>query len=509
MPLPTPATSAASVLLRPTTDEPAGSPLWWVDELEHELDVRQILVQLYEDYYEGRHRLAFATSVYDRVFGQMLAAVADNWMPLVVRAAVERMRILSFRLGTGPEADAGTLEMWRRNCLDEDSPLAFTEAAKHGESYLLTWWDQDASAGEDLARITLEHPSQFIVRRRAGDRRRLDAAFKKWQEDDGTLFANLWLPERLYRWRKPSDAAKWEPRELDGIPSDERNPLGEVPATSLVNDPHMVPCLPPNALLAAPHYVPMTAVGLGRSDLADVISTQDQINKLVCDMLIASEVGAFRQRWATGIEVPIDPATGKPVQPFEAAIDRVWIAGVADGAPDAKFGEFSQTDLAIFIGALENRYQSLASRTSTPPHYLLGQSGNFPSGESLKGTETGLVAKVTGKQGAAGGACRRALALGHRVEGNDEKARALLSSGHVAWAPAESRSESEFVDSLLKKLSIGVPPQQLWVDYGYSDQQIAEFRGMLREAARDRGLWDPTAPSFQGLPPEQDTPPAA
>lgn len=496
-------TSRADVLLRPTTNEPTGSPLWWVDELEYELDIRQYLVQLYEDYYEGRHRLAFATTVYDRVFGQMLAAVSDNWMPLVIRSAVERMKILSFRLGQGTDADQDTLEIWRRNYLDEDAHLGFTEASKHGEAYLLTWWDQDTPAGEDRARITLEHPGQMIVRRSPGDRRRIDAALKKWVEDDGTLMATLYLPDHIYRWRKPANAAKWQPRELDGIPADEPNPLKIVPVVPLVNDPHMLPCLPPNALLCAPHYVPMTAIGLGRSDLADIISTQDQINKLVCDMLIASEVGAFRQRWATGIEVPTDPTTGKPVQPFEAAIDRVWLAGVADGAPDAKFGEFSQTDLQNFITAYESRVQSVASRSSTPPHYLLGSSGNFPSGESLKATETGLSAKVDDKKTSMGGGARRALAQSHLVEGNPEKAKALLSTGHVVWAPSESRSESEFVDSLVKKLAIGVPPQQLWADYGYSDEQIGEFKSMLREAAADRALWDPMAPGFQGVAPEQ------
>lgn len=500
--------STEPVELHEPSSAPAGSPEWWLAELEHELDTRQRLVALYEDYYEGRHRLAFATSVYDRVFGQMLAAVSDNWMPLVVRAKVERMRVQGFGLGAGQEGDTASWELWRRNELDQDSRLAFIEAAKHGEAYLLVWWDHDAPVGELRARITVEHPGQMVVRRHAGDRRRIAAALKKWREDDGTLMATLYLPGTIHRWRKRSTGAKWGPRELDGQPASEPNPLGEVPVVALVNDPHMLPCLPPSALIAAPHYVPQVAIGLGRSDQADAISTQDQINKLVCDMLIASEVGAFRQRWATGIEIPVDPSTGKPVQPFEAAIDRIWVAGVADGAPDAKFGEFAQTDLRNFIAALESRIQSLASRTSTPPHYLLGQSGSFPSGESLKATETGLVAKVADAQISQGAGLRRGLSLAHRIEGDERRAVAMLHGGHVVWAPAESRSESEFVDSLVKKLTIGVPPQQLWQDYGYSPEQIGQFKVMLREAAAERALWDPLSPAFTGAPTEPAPAPA-
>ena len=74
------------------------------------------------------------------------------------------------------------------------------------------------------------------------------------------------------------------------------------------------------------------------------------------------------------------------------------------------------------------------------------------------------------------------------------------------WSPAESRSESEFVDSLVKKLSIGVPVQQLWEDAGYSPQQIARFRAMLREQALEQGLLDPTG---QGLPPDPSGAPPA
>ena len=34
-------------------------------------------------------------------------------------------------------------------------------------------------------------------------------------------------------------------------------------------------------------------------------------------MVVASEYGAAPQRWATGIEIPVDPATGKQMPMFE------------------------------------------------------------------------------------------------------------------------------------------------------------------------------------------------
>lgn len=454
-----------------------------VDELfyglERELDHRTPLVATFEDYFEGRHKLAFASARFREVFAKMLAAVSDNWVPLVIRSTVERLHVQGFRVETSADdqADTAAWEIWQRNDLDEGTDLAFVEAAKHGESYLLVWWDDNR---DGLARITAEHPRQMIVRRVPGDRTRLRAALKRWWHPDAERWeATLWTPEGIYRRQRGKNESWWQPRSDE---PDSDNPLGLVPIVPLVNDPHMLPCYPPSALLEAPHRVPWAAVGLGRSDIADIISTTDTINKLLCDMLVASEMAAYRQRWAAGLEIPTDPVTGEQIEPFRSAVNRLWVSE----DPNTKFGDFAATDLSNYITAITNRVQSLASRTRTPPHYLLGGMGSFPSGESLRAAETGLVAKVKDKQRSFGGALERAIRLAFRIEGDEERARAWQAE--TDWVQPESRTESEYVDSLVKKLSIGVPVRQLWEDYGYSPQQIERFGDMLREQATMTGL---------------------
>ena len=221
--------------------------------------------------------------------------------------------------------------------------------------------------------------------------------------------------------------------------------------------------------------------GGGRSELANVTSTQDQINKLVCDMIVASEFQAFRQRWATGVEVAMDETTGEDKAPFKAAVDRLW----ATPDSEAKFGEFGSNDLKAYVTALENRIQSLASRSRTPPHYLLGGMGQFPSGESLKATETGLIAKVKSQRRHFGESWEEVIRLGFKAQGD---ARADAMSAETIWADPESRTESEHVDSLVKKLSIGVPMPQLWEDAGYTPEQIARFKTMMLEEALNRAV---------------------
>ena len=455
-----------------------------------ELTERAPLVDLYEDYYEGRHQLAFLSGPYRRAFAQMLAAVSDNWIPLVISAPTERLHVQGIRAGDVLQAEPAW-EIWRRCGLEEDADLVFTEAAKHGEAYLLAERDP---LDPRRSRLTTEHPRQFIVRRYPGDRRRLFAALKAWWDPElQEQHVTLWTETSVHRRRRGKDDPWFVPRtDL----ADDTNALKAVPVGVIVNQPSMMPAHPPTALLAPPHRAPDVAIGLGRSDMADAISTVDQINVLLCDMMVAAEFSAFRQRWATGLQVPTDPQTGAPIEPFKSAVDRLWISE----NPDSRFGQFDATDLQNYIRGIQDRVQSLASRTRIPPHILMAGMGSFPSGESLRAAETGLVAKVLGKQRAAAPGILSGLRYACQLEGAD-----LPVTAEVDWANPESRVESEFVDSLVKKLSLGVPPQQLWEDYGYSPEQIERFTTLLREA-RDSGLLAYVSPQ-NGLPaPATETP---
>ena len=472
-----------------------GTPLWWVQELVGEMDRRQSLVMLQEDYFAGRHKMTFASSAFREAFGQMLAAVSDNWIPLVIDASVERLKPTGFLFGDNRSGDDEAWRIWQENYLDADVPLAFTEAGKQGESYLLIWPEGPekpkgvfgrffSRRSEDVVpRITVEHPSQMIVRRQAGDRRKRAAALKRWMEDDGTEQVTLYLPDTIHYFKRTKDG--WRERRELGV-----NRLGVVPVVPIVNDPQMLPARPPFAVTALPHGISDHAhVGLGRSDQIDIISTVDQINKLICDMLVASEVAAFRQRWATGLDLPEDE-NGEPIEPFKAAVDRLWIG---DGE-NVRFGEFNATDLKNYTGATETRIQSLAARTRTPPHYLLGSIVNT-SGDALKAAEAGLASKVNGKKSPYGEALEEAIRIAFAWMGDD---RAGDLGAEVRWAPSETRSESEYVDSLVKKLAIGVPKEQLWIDAGYTPKEIQGFKTMLLE----EGIRND---AFMGAPQEPTT----
>lgn len=436
------------------------TPEQWVARLVEKLQRRQVALQTLDRYYRGDHPLPAVQPEAQREFWRLLQQSITNWMGLVVDATAERLRVVGFRFGPDPAGDADAWQIWQSQNLDAASELAHTTACVCGEASVLVWADDSQQL-----QMTVEHPADTAVEFDPVDHRRRLAALKLWSDDTtGVEYATLWLPDSVHRyqrdrtglvWQSGSDAFRWQLRE-DGLPAEAPNPLQVVPVVPLVNRPTLRP------------------YG-GRSEIEDVTAIQDRINGTIFNRLLAAEFTAFRQRWVTGIEIPTDPETGHPVEPFKHAVNRLWISE----DPDTKFGEFGETGLAPYIDAVEADVQHIAAITRTPPHYLLGQSGAFPSGEALKSTETGLVAKVRRRQQHFGEAWEEVMRLAFAVA---DDPRSKVTDAETLWEDPEARTEGEHVDALLKLSTLGVPQEQLWQDAGYSPQDIARFR---RQSTQD------------------------
>lgn len=433
-----------------------------VYKLENRLNERWARISKFDAYYRGDHEMKFASTKFVAAFGRMFLDAADNWMPLVVSAPLERLTVQGFRLGNSTSGDRRLWDIWQANDMDAQSVLLFREALINGMAYtMVSPFLAEGPEGKPL--ITVEHPSQMIGVRSAANRRVRIAALKVWVNEDERKLATLYTPDFVYKLQgtHKGAGARFEPRETNGEAWPLPNPLGVVSVVPIENQQRML--------------------GEGESELTGLLPTQDRINKLSFDMMIAAEYAAYRQRYGIGIKVETDPETGKPVAPFEHAVDRLWVTS----NPNAKFGEFEATDLSNYVKGIETQVQHLAAQSRTPPHYLLGQSGAFPSGESLKSTETGLNKKVGGHQMAYGDGLEETGRLALRVAGINARG---ASSMETVWADPESRTESEHVDSIVKKLALGVPLRQLWEDIGYSQETIDRFLVMLREEAEVRQL---------------------
>jgi hypothetical protein len=420
-----------------------GSPEWWADRLTRRLNERRPRLERLERYYVGRQPLAFATSRFRQEFGEMLRAMNDNWTQLIVSAVDERLNVEGFRIGNQPDLDDQVRRIWQANNMDEDSQVAHTEALKLGECAVIVWRKPD----EELPTITVEHPYHVCVELDPENRSRRLAAVKAWRDEQLGNCATVYLPDAIYKLRRGRGG--WELRPMaDGEDAVVENPWGVVPVVPLFNRPGLLED--------------------GVSEFENVLSMQDMINKLLADMIVAAEYSAFRQRWATGIEIPGDDGSGKPSPELEAAVNRLWHTE----NESAKFGEFDQTDLQVYVKAIEMLVQHMASQTSTPPHYLLS-TGQMPSGESLRSAEAPLVAKARRKQRVFGGSWEEVARLSLKMVERELAAGDQLAT---VWSDPESRTESEHVDAVMKMQSLGVPNEHLWTLLGFDQQEIERFR---------------------------------
>lgn len=423
------------------------SPIGMVKVLEQELAGRQVLLQRLQDYHDGKHRLAFTSQKFRDAFGGMFSAFADNWCQLVVDAVEERLNVEGFRYGADPKSDKDAWLIWQANGLDAESQLAHSEALIKGDAYAIVWGDDEGNP-----KISIESPRDVVVAFAPGNRKKRVAALKRWRDDDG-YHCTLFTADFVYKFDKDDNSvnADWKPAMTTTEPWPLPNPLGIVPVVPITN----------RASLTSSY---------GVSEFLNVIPQQDAVNKLVADMLIASEYIAYPQRYVTGMEIPIDENTGRAIAPFNISADKLLVAE----DPAAKFGSLTAGDLQNYVTGIETLVQHIASQTRTPPHYFY-LNGNFPSGDAIKSAETGLVAKTRRKMRFFGESWEEVMRLCFKVL-NDP--RGDVTTTETVWADPEYRSEAELADALLKRSAIGVPRQQLWEDAGYSQTQIARFQSM-------------------------------
>jgi hypothetical protein len=455
-----------------------GEPLWWLGRLWEELGDRRKYVDVMRQYYSGDHPLPMIQDKARPAFQRLLKQARSNYVGLVVDATAERIQADGFRVGDAEVGDERSWRIWQANNMDADSDLLITEAVKVGRSFALV---APNPGDRSTPIITPEDASQAIIAYEPGSRKRR-AGLKTFVDDwTGDLWATLFVDGKIFKYRAPAPKTgvvgkpKWAPREVKGEPWPANNPLDVVPMIELRCRPDLL--------------------GEAHSEIEDVLDIQDRINKTLIDRLMAQEFSAFRQRWMTGYEVPTDE-NGQPIEPFKAAVDRLWV--IED--ENVRVGEFSATDLGPYLAANEADVQHMAARTRTPAQYLLGKMSNV-NGETLKATESGLVAKVR----------QRCRPLGEDLEELDRLAlRAAgdtrdLSRIEVVWRNPEFRTEGELVDALVKMATLGVPHEALWERWGASQTEIAQW-SKLRDQAADRVMGGDVAALYG---PKPDVPPGS
>ena len=403
----------------------------------------------YQRYYGGESPVIALLDTAEReTFTTFLRESQANWCELVVNAVAERLTVVGFNFGDSTDA---AWALWQANCLDADAELVQTDALVAGSAFVLVQPDDTNPAGVS---ITGESPLEATVVYAPGNRRLRLAGYKRftdWWDGDGSVTEVLVTPDII---------ATWPPGRSTAAPLIEANPAGVVSLVEMRPQPRTV---------GPPH-----------SELDPAIPIQDRIHTTIFNRMVATDYGAFRQIWATGIRLARQVVTGDDgtstttvVAPFDIGANRL----LTNENPEGKFGSFPESTLGGYLGAVSADVNHLAAITQTPPHYLLGQIANL-SADAIKAAETGLVSKVS----------RRALHIGETWETVMRLALAMVGDpgaamlgAEVIWADFETRSEGQRVDALTKMATLGVPQEVLWQRWGATPTEITEWKRMNAE----------------------------
>lgn len=444
-----------------------------INDMATKLSLRNSDARVLEQYYAGRHPMAWVHRKAKTRYASLLSQAVSNFPLLIVDSVNDRLQVQGFRLDAQQADDFVWREMWQANSLDIFASMVHQQALVTGISYVSVWPDE---AGR--AKIRGESSFEVFHEVDPADPLRVRRAMKVWADTLAkTWYLRLFEPDRITFMSADMVADYPDMRTLPEFANTARwkidaivdNPFGDmVPIVPFLNRPRLN--------------------GTGFSELGDLLPIFDRINTLTADMLLAAELAAFRIRWATGLEIPRDE-DGNPVEPFDVALDRLWVSE----NPETKFGSFDATPLTPYAEAIDQAIQQAAAISRTPPFLLLGKLTNL-SAEALKATESGLVQKVNNRMRVFGEAWEHVIRLGLAVYADP---RAELTDLEVIWKDAENVSEGARVDALTKLSAIGLPWRAVMERWGASPSEIDRWEALRASDTFERLLAGQQATSPQ------------
>lgn len=418
-----------------------------------------------EAYYRGEVPEFFASVRLRRAMMRSGTPFRLNFARTAVDAVTERLKLAAVN-STDDQADAALQAMWLRNKMSLQSRQIIRRACEYGDAYVMVWPSPD-DTGID---VFYNSPQCVRLFYDAENPLRKSYALKRWALPDKRVRVDLYYPDRIEKYvTKPGaagkDAAEWLPFVDD--PADEWpyvNPFGEVPVFHFRTD--------------QPY---------GEPEHKGFYGPQDMIHKLAISHMSGVDYQAFPQRWALvhpdsdtseaaaadeDVFAFPDATTGTTVPPLGEARSQytadpgsVWFMRGVQGV-----GQFDTAPPSNFTDPMLTYLRMGAEITNTPLHRI-DPTGDAPSGESLRTAEAPFVAKVEDRQLSFGDTWAELFRFALALAGFDGVDVA------VRWVPAETVNDLEGWQTVMAKLQAGVPPEQAFVEAGYSTDQVESWFG--------------------------------
>lgn len=330
------------------------------------LRAKQKLYTRLWQYYDGNQELVYSTSRLREAFSQLNARFTLNWCGLIVDAALERMEFKQWTVLNDEAATKRLNGWWESSEMALDADDVELCLLVTGEAFVIVW-DEGAGLEAFYNDSRLVHAFYY-----PGNPKKMRMAAKWWDADGGGARMTLYYPDRLEYYgssknlKDITEYTAFKPLSeiVPGAPDSAENDKGIVPVWHFRRERRAI-----------------------KSELGpSVLDMQDAVNKLLADMMVAAEYGAFKQRWVI---------SQADVGSLKNAPNEIWDIPAGDGlGQDTAVGEFAHTELANFMEQIEKLSTSLASMSRTPLYYFYLGARADPSGETLYAMDGPLVKKV-------------------------------------------------------------------------------------------------------------------
>lgn len=395
-------------------------------------------------YADGDQPLKYSTERLREAFRNINTTFNQNWIAVVVNSALDRLVFKGWS-SESEEVNDMLQTVYDSHEIALESYDAHKSALITHESFIIAWKEAD-----DELQVYYNDPRLCHMFYQADNPKKKEFACKWYKAADDTYHMTLYYPDRLEYYETtamkaaPTTANAFKPSEIESA----TNPFGEIPVFHFTINRHS-----------------------GTSELTNIVTLQDAVNKLLADMMVSAEFGAFKQRYIISAS---DTST------LRNAPNEIWQIPPGDGSGQGtQVGEFQGTDLNNFLNAIDKIANSIAIISRTPKHYFYSSGGNV-SGEALIAMESPLIAKVEQYQKMFTVPWKELGAFLLKLSGQ----AVLKDDLAVVWEPAQSvqpLTEAQTIKTLIES-TIPLSTALKWS--GKSEAEIKEIEDYLEQQKR-------------------------